>query len=160
FEPRHFREAVRLQRVFDAEYEDPRGGYFLSATGHGGLIVRPKEAYDGATPSSNAVAASNLLRLPLFTGEDSYRKRPHRLVAAFASPLARVPTAVPRLLAAIDLASSAPREVVLAGETGRDDFEALRTAAFASPNPNRVLAHADPASPVPELAGLLEGRAA
>ena len=160
FEPRHFREAVRLQRVFDAEYEDPRGGYFLSAAGHDGLIVRPKESYDGATPSSNAVAASNLLRLALFTGEHSYRERADRIFAAFAPLLARVPTAFPRLLAAIDLASSAPREVVLAGKTGREDFEALRKTVFASPNPDRVLAHADPASPVPELAGLLEGRAA
>ena len=159
FETRYFTEAVRLQRVFDAEFEDPRGGYFLSAAGHDGLILRPKETYDGATPSSNSVAASNLLRLALFTGDDAYRRRAQRIFESLAPILAKAPTAFPRLLSALDLASTPPREVVLSGRPGRDDFEDLRRAAFASPNPNRVLAHADAAAPVPELAALLEDRA-
>ncbi len=159
FDSRYFAQALRLQRDFDADFEDPRGGYFLSAAGHDGLIVRPKETYDGATPSSNSVAASNLLRLALFTGEDAFRKRAERIFESLAPILARAPTAFPRLLSALDLASAPAREVVLSGEAGREDFEALRRAAFASPNPNRVLAHADSAAPVPELAGLVEGRA-
>ncbi len=158
FEPRYFAHAVRLQRVFDAEFEDPRGGYFLSAAGHDGLIVRPKETYDGATPSSNSVAASNLLRLALFTGEEAYRQRAVRIFESLAPILAKAPTAFPRLLSALDLASAPSREVVLSGEPAREDFEALRRAVFASPNPNRVVAHADSAASVPELSGLVEGR--
>ncbi len=160
FDPLYFAEAVRLQRVLDAEFEDPRGGYFLSAAGHDGLIVRPKETYDGATPSSNSVAASNLLRLALYTGEDAFRKRAERIFESLAPILAKAPTAFPRLLSALDLASAPSREVVLSGKPGRSDFEALRRAVFASPSLNRVLAHAGSAPPVPELARLLEGRAA
>ena len=42
FEPRYFREAVALQEELDARFSDPRGGYYLSAEGHDGLIVRPR----------------------------------------------------------------------------------------------------------------------
>jgi uncharacterized protein len=160
FEPRYFAEAVRLEKIFDERFADPRGGYFLSAAAHDGLIVRPKESYDGATPSSNSVAAMNLLRLFAFTGDDSYRRRADAALGAFAGLLDRAATAFPRLLSALDWREGQPREIVLVGQPGREDFEALRRAVFASPGLNRVVAHADSAAGVPELDGLAEGRAA
>src|SRR5262249_32503669 len=75
FEPDYFKQALRLQEPFARDCADPRGGYSLSAEAHDGLIVRPRESYDGATPSSNSVAASNLLRLAAFTGDERYEKR-------------------------------------------------------------------------------------
>ncbi|MEP6992982.1 MAG: hypothetical protein ABI968_00580, partial [Acidobacteriota bacterium] len=159
FEPRYFAQAVALQKVFDERFADPRGGYFLAAAAHDGLIVRPKESYDAATPSSNSVAASNLLRMSVFTGEEGYRQRADGIFDAFARDLERASPAFPRLLCALDFREAAPREIVLAGQPGSPDFEALRRAAFASPGLNRVLAHADSASGVPELAGLVRGRA-
>jgi uncharacterized protein YyaL (SSP411 family) len=160
FEPRYFAEAVRLERHFQKRFADPRGGYFLAAAGHDGLIVRPKESYDGATPSSNSVAAMNLLRLSVFTGDDGYRRRAEEIFGAFADFLERAAPAFPRLLCALDFSSDTPREVVLAGQPGRDDFEGLRRAVFASQRLNRVLVHADSPAAVPELAALAEGRAA
>ncbi len=160
FEPRYFAEAVRLEKIFDERFADPRGGYFLSAAAHDGLIVRPKESYDGATPSSNSVAVMNLLRLFAFTGDDAYRRRADGVIGAFAGLLERAGTAFPRLLCALDWREDRPREIVLAGQPGREDFEALRRAVFASPRLNRVIAHADSAGGVPGLSGLVEGRAA
>jgi uncharacterized protein len=159
FEPRYFREAVALQAEMDARFADPRGGYFLSAKAHGALIVRPRELFDGATPSSNSVAAMNLLRLGTFTGDSMYRERADRIFAALAGYLERVPAAFPRLLCALDYREDEPREVVLAGKPGREDFEALRAAVFANPGLNRVVVHAaGNETPVP-LLPLVEGRA-
>jgi len=50
--------------------------------------------------------------------------------------------------------------VVLAGEPGRGDFDALWNAVFDSPRLNRVLARAESADEVPELSSLAEGRSA
>jgi uncharacterized protein YyaL (SSP411 family) len=133
-------------------------GYFLAAASHDGLILRPKESYDGR-PSSNSVAAMNLLRLHSFTGEDRYRLRAGEVLSAFSALFERAPAAFPRLLCALDFSAASPREIVLSGQPGRDDFEALRRAAFASRGMNRVLAHADSAQTVPQLAALAEGRA-
>jgi len=159
FETRYFAEAIRLQGAFEERFsEGPEGGYFLSAAGHDGLILRPRESWDGATPSSNSVAAMNLLRLAVFTGDDARRRRADAVIASTGDLLQRAPAAVPRLLCALDFAESPPREIVLAGAPGRGDFEALRRAVFASPGLNRVVAHAETASAVAGLAALAEGR--
>ncbi len=160
FEPRYFAEAVRLERVFAANFADPRGGFFLTEVGHDGLILRPKESWDGATPSSNSVAAMNLLRLATFTGDHAYALRAEELFHASAVLCERSPTAFPRLLCALDFRSDPPSEIVLAGTPGQEDFEGLRRAAFASPRLNRVLAHAGGTAQIPELAALSAGRAA
>lgn len=159
FDSRYFREAVALQTEMDARFADPRGGYFLSAKSHGALIVRPREMFDGATPSSNSVAAMNLLRLATFTGAQKYSHGADRIFAAFAGYLERAPAAFPRLLAALDYRESEPREVVLSGEPGRKDFEALRAAVFASAQPNRVLVHAAETGTPEELRPLVGSRA-
>jgi uncharacterized protein YyaL (SSP411 family) len=158
FEPRYFREAVALEKEMDERFADPRGGYFLAAKAHGALIVRPRELFDGATPSSNSVAAMNLLRLATFTGESRYRERAERIFSAIAGYLDRAPAAFPRLLCALDYRQDEPQEVVLSGEPGREDFEALRAAVFASPRPNRVLVHAGGGETPPELLPLVEFR--
>ena len=158
FEPRYFREAVALQDALDRRFSDPDGGYFLSSEAHDGLILRPRELYDGATPSTGAVSASNLLRLFFFTGEKRYRERADRIFAAFSGTLRRIPLALPRLLCALDAATDAAREIVLAGEPGRADFERLRDAAFDAPVVNRVLAHADAKESLVDLVPLTASR--
>jgi uncharacterized protein YyaL (SSP411 family) len=158
FEPDYFQQALNLQQTLDRDFADPRGGYFLSTEAHDGLIVRPRESYDGATPSSNSVAAMNLLRLAAFTGDERYEKRADAIFEAFGELLERAAPAFPRLLSALDFRASGPREIVLAGEPGRPDFEALRRAVFASPGLNRVVAHVESAAAVPELAPLTRAR--
>ncbi len=160
FEARYLRAALEIEKAFEERFADPRGGFFLAGEGHDGLIVRPKEAADGALPSSNSVAAMNLLRLSAFTGEGEYRKRADALVEAWSGYLTSAPAAVPRLLCALDFATGPVREVVLSGEPGRPDFEALRSAVFSSPGLNRVLVHADATLSLADVTPLVLGRAA
>jgi uncharacterized protein YyaL (SSP411 family) len=158
FEPSYFQAAVAFQKELDERFADPRGGYFLAGEEHDGLILRPKEHYDGAIPSSNSVAAMNLLRLASFTGERSYLQRAEAIFSSLSGFLHRAPSAVPRLLCALDYRCDATREVVLSGQPGQADFEALRTAVDSSNRLNRVLAHADSGGELPELASLLASR--
>jgi hypothetical protein len=158
FEPRYFRNAVELASEMEERFADPRGGYFLAAEGHDHLIVRPRELFDGATPSSNSVAAMSQLRLATFTGESKYRARAEEIFSAFAGYLDRVPAAFPRLLCALDYRQDEPREVVLSGEAGREDFEELRAAVFRARRLNRVVAHADAAESLADVAPLVASR--
>jgi len=160
FEPRYFRAAVGLQAEQDERFTDPRGGYFLAGERHDGLIVRPKESFDGATPSSNSVSAMNLLRFASFTGDGKHRDRAEGVFSAFSGYLDRAPAAFPRLLCALDYRHDAPLEVVLSGEPGRSDFEALHAAVFSSRRANRVVAHADASESLSDLAPLVAARGA
>jgi len=101
---------------------------------------------DEATPNHNAVAAQNLIRLSLFTGDDQWRDKADRLIAAIA------PTAVDNLYMhmalfnAIDLRLRAA-EIVVTGEGARADE--LLAAARAIPPLDRIVLHARTAEALP-----------
>jgi uncharacterized protein YyaL (SSP411 family) len=156
----YLRAAVELEAAFEQRFADPKGGFFFAGPGHDGLILRPKETTDGALPSSNSVAAMNLLRLSALTGEARYRQRAEGIFELLSGYLTKAPAAVSRLLCALDFASASPREVVLSGEPGRADFEDLAAAVFRSPGLNRVLAHADARESLGDLTPLVTGRGA
>ena len=138
-EPRWLEWAVVLQAVVDRHFSDSAaGGYFFTSNEHETLLAREKPDYDGAEPSSNSLAAENLLRLAEFTTNHAYRERVEALFSAFASSIRRSPMSVPRLLAALDFYLDEPWELVFVNPpTGADlePFEAILRHTFL---PNRV----------------------
>jgi uncharacterized protein len=80
------------------------------------LHAQSKEIFDGATPSSHAVACRALARLALCTGDVATLVVAQRLVELAASLLAQHPGAVPDLLEAAGFALAGV-EVVIPGET-------------------------------------------
>ncbi|MGH3184844.1 MAG: thioredoxin domain-containing protein, partial [Streptosporangiaceae bacterium] len=62
FDPRWLEWARALQRVQEERFAAPEGGYY-SGGDDPHLWLRLREDYDGAEPSPNSVAVSNLLRL-------------------------------------------------------------------------------------------------
>src|SRR3954465_10835402 len=64
--------ALAWQAPLDRHYANPdTGGYFLTADDAEGLVVRPSATTDDATPNANALAAQNLIRLAVVTGQDA-----------------------------------------------------------------------------------------
>ena len=113
-EPRWLEEALSLQSFLDSQFADEKsGGYFFTAADGEVLLARQKPAYDGAVPTGNAVAASNLLRLAELTGEQRYRDLAERNFSALSAILRRGPTSAPELLAALDRAHSRGLEVII-----------------------------------------------
>jgi uncharacterized protein YyaL (SSP411 family) len=68
--------AVRWQIAFERHYINrTNGGYFFTAADAEGLIVRPESTTDEAIPNYHGIAAQNLVRLAVLTGDDIWRKR-------------------------------------------------------------------------------------
>src|SRR5579875_1546815 len=70
-----------ISRFFDSK----SGGFFLVEEGAKDLIARPKEAYDGATPSGNSVASLVLLKLAELTGREDFKLKAKSVFVAFSS---------------------------------------------------------------------------
>ena len=133
-------QALAWQHALDRDYADAETGtYYLTAADAEGLVIRPASTADEATPNHNAVAAQNLVRLALLTGDDGWRSKADRLIAAIA------PLAVENLymhlalLNAIDLRLRAA-EIVVTGQGERAD--ALLAAARALPSLDRIVLYA------------------
>ena len=79
-EANYLTRAVDWQGALDRHYANPAtGGYFLTANDAEGLVVRPNSTADEATPNPNSVAAENLLRLAVYTGQDAWRAQADKL---------------------------------------------------------------------------------
>jgi uncharacterized protein YyaL (SSP411 family) len=100
---RWLREARALVDRMIADFEDREdGGFFFTAVGHESLLARPKDPLDNALPSGNSVAILDLLALHKATGESSYRDHAAKALGAFATPMSRLPYAMPVMLVGLE----------------------------------------------------------
>ena len=141
----HLERALAWQATLDRHYASPdNGGYFLTADDAAGLVVRPNATTDDATPNPNAVAAQNLIRLAIFTGQHAWRDKVDRLFEGIAASAGENLFAHLALLNALDLRLRAA-EVVVAGEGARAND--LLAAARKLPFLDRIVLRASPALP-------------
>ncbi len=139
--------ALSWQRALDRDYADAgQGNYFLTAADAEGLVIRPAATADEATPNHNAVAAGNLIRLALLTGDDAWRAQADRLIAAVAPEIADNLYMHMALLNAVDLRLRAA-EIVVTGEG--EGADALLATARALPPLDRIVFHAASAAALP-----------
>jgi uncharacterized protein YyaL (SSP411 family) len=140
-------QALAWQRALDRDYANAATGtYYLTAADAEGLVIRPAATTDEATPNHNAVAAGNLVRLALLAGDDAWREKADRLIAAIAPQAVENLYMHMALLNAIDLRLRAA-EIVVTGEGA--NAQALLAAARALPPLDRIVLHAASGASLP-----------
>jgi hypothetical protein len=141
----YLERALGWQRAFDAHYADPdTGGYYLSADDADDLLLRPHSTIDDATPNPNAVAAQNLLRLAVLTGDDTWRVKADRLIEGILSAAERNLFGHIALLNALDLRLRAAQIVATGPEAER-----FAQAALKLPFLDRIVLRAASATDLP-----------
>ncbi|HEY3124303.1 MAG TPA: thioredoxin domain-containing protein, partial [Thermoanaerobaculia bacterium] len=161
---RWLREAISLDRIVEAHYEDrSNGGFFLTADDHERLLARERPSYDGAEPSGNSVEMMNLLRLSELTANEAYRKRGERAFTALGGALQNSPAAVSEALLALDFFLDSAKEIVIVTRYSRAEAEPLLARLRTAYVPNRVLlvaAEGQPLTGLSRLVPLVEGKVA
>lgn len=128
YEPSFLYAAVSYTEQMIEYYSDEKeGGFFMTSKMAEELPARPREIYDGATPSGNSVAALNLLRLAGFTGEQEYVLRAQRIFETFGGLVTESPSGYTMLLQAYLYSQVPTREVIIVDETGKGNLEMLET---------------------------------
>jgi uncharacterized protein YyaL (SSP411 family) len=145
--PDYLDQALTWQRALDRDYLNAEDGtYYLTAADAEGLVIRPASTADEATPNHNAVAAQNLVRLSLLTGDNAWREKADRLIAAIAPAALENLYMHMALFNAIDLRLRAA-EIVVTGQGER--AQALLDAARAIPALDRIILYAGSAETLP-----------
>ena len=102
-------------------WDNESGGLFFYGSDGEQLITRPKEIYDGATPSGNSVSALNFLRLARFTGQHHLEEKAHNMFKLFKTNLIRFARGYTFFLTAMLFSQAKSREVILVGKDTKDD---------------------------------------
>jgi uncharacterized protein YyaL (SSP411 family) len=143
----YLERALVWQHALDRDYANAETGtYYLTAADAEGLVIRPAATADEATPNHNAVAAQNLIRLALLAGNDIWRDKADRLLAAIAPLAAENLYMHMALLNAVDLRLRAA-EIVVAGQGAR--AQALLAAARRLSPLDRIVLQAASAEALP-----------
>ena len=140
FKQQYLTLAVEITNDMIRLFWDPDGGgLFLYGSDAEALIARPKELYDGATPSGNSVAAVNLIRLSRLTGDSALTQKAESQFKAFGGSVSKMPVGHTHFLMAAYLNISPPVEVAFAGESGREDLTQLIAVMNSGFRPNLVV---------------------
>lgn len=135
-----FQSAVQLQRhMTDVFVDSDDGGYFYSAADATVALSREKSGFDGDTPSANAIAVLNLLRLYKLTSDDAYRLEAERVLTFFGDVIQKSPTATSWLLRGLDFHNEGGKEIVIVTPGDRADAAPFLEQLRSSFAPNDVL---------------------
>jgi uncharacterized protein YyaL (SSP411 family) len=124
FDITYLERAMETANMMIDLFADRKGGFFQSPRDGEELLSKEKEAYDGAAPSGNSMAAHGLLRLARMTGQTGYEDLSTLCGKTFSGDLEGAPWGFTQLLSSYMHGSGPAREIVIAGN--REDLDTLR----------------------------------
>ena len=153
----------RAEELCDAMIElfwDPADGIFYdTGSDQEALIVRPRDTFDNAQPCGSSAASLALLRCAEFTGNVDLERIGAANLRSMRDLMERAPSAFSWWLQAAQFYANPIKQVVIVGERGNAETEALLAVARTGFNPDRIVAlltpgHEDGEKSLP----LFEGR--
>ncbi|MBI3601342.1 MAG: thioredoxin domain-containing protein [Candidatus Omnitrophica bacterium] len=140
FNPQYLQQAKFLVDEMIRLFGDKiAGGFFLRANDEQALIGRTKDAYDGAIPSGNSVAAMILGKLGRLMMEKRYEIQARATVDAFSAQVELYPSGFTYMLAALDYLLGPSREIVIAGDQNDPHTQAMVHEIHQHFMPNKVI---------------------
>ena len=124
------------ERFIDLFWDEDGKAFFYTAEHHKDLIVRQREAYDGATPASTSVAVATLLRLSVIAGRTDWRDKADAVLRTYYGQMKRMPRSLCELAQALDFHVRGANELVCVTPGSADS---LARDAWAEYRPNAIV---------------------
>lgn len=148
-QPHYLDQAIRLSKILvDDFWDEDKGGLFFYARQGEALPLRPREAYDGAVPSANSMAALNFLRLGRITGDNYWEGLGLKTLEAFSGDMERQPAAYTYLLISAMYLEYPGGEIVVAGRRESGDSKDMLAALASKFLPGTTVVFKDHDNPV------------
>jgi uncharacterized protein YyaL (SSP411 family) len=139
FDPQRLHQAIELADEMNRLFLDEEtGGLYETSNDAEPLILRPKNAYDGAFPAASSVALEVYARIFLLTGDTRWQKQADRLLLALSPKVLRYPAGYTQLLQGAAWLLESSREIVIAGTPETPSFNAMLAVANESYAPESV----------------------
>ncbi|CAG8515309.1 8973_t:CDS:10, partial [Acaulospora morrowiae] len=137
--------AIELQEKQDQLfYDENGGGYFNVGENSKDILIRLKDAHDGAEPSANSIAVSNLIRLGNIVDNPDYNRRAEETLRFFAGRLSDAPYSMPVMVSNLVLYLKGVKQLIISGrkqDTNVQQFLDIIRSKFI---PNILLLLANP----------------
>ena len=154
-DPDILREAILLNsRMIDFFWDDETGGFFMAPYDGESLLIRTKEIYDGALPSGNSIALSNLLRLERLTANQELGHKANLLVQNFSETLNDTPSAYTQFLSGLLLALRPSTEIIIVGDRYANDTQEILAIIREKFSPGSTILFKDTSSSANDLSVL------
>jgi uncharacterized protein YyaL (SSP411 family) len=141
FQANYLTRAIYLtKKMIELFGDDENGGFYFYGKDAETLLIRPKEIYDGATPSGNSVAAYNLIRLAKLTSDEQLLKEADRQLSVFAKAIDSSPISHSFFLIAMMFAHGPSKEIVISGRPNDVDTKEMIRIVQRTYLPEAVIA--------------------
>ena len=153
----------RAEELCDAMIElfwnSADGIFYDTGSDQEALIVRPRDTFDNAQPCGSSAASLALLRCAEFTGNVDLERIGAANLRSMRDLMERAPSAFSWWLQAAQFYANPIKQVVIVGERGNTETEALLAEARKGFNPDRIVALLTPGDEDGEKSlPLFEGR--
>ncbi|MDP1675775.1 MAG: thioredoxin domain-containing protein [Bacteroidota bacterium] len=127
-------------RTITLFWDSAEGGFYDTSGKDDSILVRMKEAYDGAEPTGNSIAVMNLLRLYELTNDQSLKDYAQKTLKHFCTLLVQSPQVMPQLMATLEYFLSPPEHLVIVFEQSSNaEFFLDSIAEEFTPNLNTIV---------------------
>ncbi|MEW6378486.1 MAG: thioredoxin domain-containing protein [bacterium] len=146
FNPAYLKQARFLAgQMLDLFWDEKaEGGFLFTARDREQMPLPLKEAYDGAIPSGNSLAALDLIRLSRLTMDRALEEKAAAVFKTFSQEISQAPDSYCQMLMAFDFAQGPPLEIVLAAHGDNRELAAMVNLVFQKFIPNRTIAFRPP----------------
>jgi uncharacterized protein YyaL (SSP411 family) len=150
---RWFHHTRKLTDQMIELFYDKNGQFYDTALDQPGLLLRPRDTQDNATPSGSSLAVQLLLQISAYTGEGNYHDLAVKTAAPLQETIATYPLAFSSWLSGLDFALGDVKEIALLGDLSTAPGAALLRTIWSQFRPNIVLAasKAPPNEHAPQL---------
>ncbi|MEX0974925.1 MAG: thioredoxin domain-containing protein [Bacillota bacterium] len=123
---RYLTRALELSlRMVELFWDDEAHGFFVTAKDAEELLVRPKEFWDGAIPSGNSVAVTDLLRVGHLLERDDLVEIAYAAMEALIPAMRREAVGLCHLISAVLYAEGGAQDVVATGRKDDPNMQAM-----------------------------------
>jgi uncharacterized protein YyaL (SSP411 family) len=141
FATRHLETALCVAREMIRLFYDAESGRFrFSAADNERLPTESCEAYDGALPSGNSMAACVLARLGALTSNADFTRIAEETTRAFGRQIMSYPTGFAQMLIAHDFLTGNAQELILAGKPNDGEIHRMIRVAAETYAPHLLTA--------------------